>query len=112
MNQILNENRCPYDIAEILEIPISLARKKVDACTTELPGWGPVRKQKNIISRRRSGDGWPREHDLRLHHHRKLHDQGRTTMCQGRDGDFIIQYSIPSATIIPRAVYFFAERGY
>jgi len=55
---------------------------------------------------------WPDEDQLRIRHFRKLHDQGRVNICQGRDGDFFILYAMPNRTPVKRVTYFYTERGY
>lgn len=106
MNDILSKNRCPLDIAETLEIPVAKARELVKRCDFELMGWGPLHKQPSIISRHRTGEGWPRQHYKRIKHFQALHDQGRVTMCQGRDGDFFILYAFPTKAPVRRNPYF------
>lgn len=112
MNEILNETRNPHDIASRLGIPVSKAREMVSSCTEELEGWGPVKKQKNIISRRHVWATWPNAHKERIQHHQKLHDQGRVSMCQGRDGSYFILYAMPHRKVVQRNAYFFVDRGY
>lgn len=61
-------------------------------------GWGKENLRCYVISRRNINALWPREDKEVLDHNRKLHDQGKVTMCQGRDGSWVIQYAIPSNT--------------
>ena len=71
-----------------------------------IPGWGPVAKYRFLVSRRRSSQGWPKEDSKVLDEARRRHDAGTVTMCQGRDGDWIIQYAIPSQRANKRDPYF------
>lgn len=112
MNELLSSNRNPHDISEKLNIPLSTARKMLAECPEDLSGWGPNSKQKNIVSRRHVSGEWPREHKERIEHFQKLHDQGRTSLCQGRDGSFFILYAMPHNGIVKRDSYFFVDRGY
>lgn len=73
-----------------------------------LSGWGRVTLQPYIISRRHLGHHhWPADDLTVLQDHRRLHDQGKVTMCQGRDGNWIIQYAIPHRKPVRRAPYFY-----
>ena len=110
MKDILKKTRCPHDIAEQLDISLSKAKRLVKDCDYNILGWGSQRMQKHLISRKNSGGSWP-DGD-RIHHHRKLHDQGRVTLCQGKDGDFCLLYAVPNNPPVRREPYFYAERGY
>lgn len=107
MNTILKTCRNPLDIASGLDISPHQARGMLTDDLEPLMGWGRVAMQKFLVSRRHvDAHHWPREHAASLAQYRKLHDQGRVTMCQGRDGVFILQYAIPNAVIVPRSAYF------
>ena len=112
MKDILQATRNPLDIAETLDIPTGKARVMVEECDFDLDGWGRLHMQKYIISRKHVSAEWPHQHGPRLLHYRKLHDQGRVTMCQGRDGAYIIQYAIPNNPPVKRETYFYAEKAY
>lgn len=107
--EALQTSRNPHEIAEALDVKVADVRTVMRNCELEdLPGWGNPKLQPWIISRRRAWEGsWPTRHAARLSDHKRMHDQGTTTMCQGRDGDYIIQYSILSRRPIKRAAYFF-----
>ncbi len=111
-DQVLTTTRCPHDISERLQIPLQKAKEMVTHASFEVTGWGPARKQRHIISRRRSMGEWNQDDQLRIHYYRKLHDQGRINLCQGRDGDFFILYAMPNKVAVKRDTYFFTERGY
>lgn len=103
----LSKTRNPYDIADALDIKVSEVRRVMyDIELPPLPGWGRVKLQPHIVARRRVGD-WGWAVNERLTEARRQHDQGRVTMCQGRDGDWIIQYAIPTRKPIRRAPYFY-----
>lgn len=110
--QLLEETRHPYRIQEEVQVTLSQVRKVMKDNPVELPGWGRLSLQPYIISRRGiwAGD-WPSEDRGRILEHRRLHDQGRTTMCQGRDGQFILQYSIPTQRPVRRNPYFYGGAG-
>lgn len=112
MKDILQSTRNPLDIAEALNIPLAKARGMVSDCDYEVEGWGKPYLQRHIISRRHVHQGWPEAHSPRLAHYRKLHDQGRVNMCQGRDGMFIIQYAVPNNPPVKREIYFYTEKAY
>lgn len=111
-NTVLKETRCPHDISEALGIPLQKSMEMVRKAPFELIGWGAAGKQEHIISRRRSMSHWPEADELRIHYYRKLHDQGRVNLCQGRDGDFFLLYALPNATPVKRDTYFYSERGH
>lgn len=107
------KTRNPFHIAEALDIKLREARAKLREEAEYVPGWGRVELQPHIISRRHvTWPKWPAEDFQRLHEHRKLHDEGKVTMCQGRDGDWIIQYALPNNPPVRREAYFFAGDYY
>ena len=113
MNEdILKRTRGPHYISEELGIPLTKAQEMVDKADFEVSGWGPGKKQKHIGARRRSMAHWSEDDQLRIHHYRKLHDQGRVNLCQGRDGDFFLLYAMPNKSALSRMTYFYSERGY
>lgn len=76
-------------------------------------GYGPVHLRGHIVSRRHLNDpSWPREDYQKLCNTRRLHDEGKVTMCQKRDGDWIIQYAIPNHPPVKRRPYFYSETRY
>jgi hypothetical protein len=58
-------------------------------------GFGRPELQQYIVSRTRVLRPWPDADAAALGCARVLYDAGIVEMCQGRDGDWIIQYSIP-----------------
>lgn len=99
----------PFDIAEALNITVREARNRLRQTPEYLEGWGRESMHPYIISRRHvQWAKWPDEDLQRLYEHKKLHDEGKVTMCQGRDGDWLIQYSIPNNPPVRRGAYFFA----
>lgn len=100
----------PFHLAELLNITVKEARKKLREEPEYVPGFGRPHMHPYIVSRMRLNGmtRWPQEDYPRLHEHRKLHDEGKVTMCQGRDGDWIIQYAIPNHPPVKREPYFFA----
>jgi len=105
---MLESNRNPIDISRRLKVSPSEVRSVMEPDLTALYGWGRVSMQRHILSRRRLNNaGWPPEDSAVLHEHRRLHDQGKVTMCQGRDGDFVIQYAVISKGNLRRRAYFY-----
>lgn len=108
VRSLMNETRHPYEIAEATDSRLSDVRAVMRTLTEDLPGWGRLELQPFIVSRRRVFDpNWPIEDFQNLKDARRLHDQGRVNMCQGRDGQWIIQYAIPNQKPIRRASYFY-----
>lgn len=108
--EVLARTRNPYEVANLLKLSLSTARKVVREADDNIPGWGKQHLQQHIISRRRVNDRvWPKADEFTFIEMRRLHDQGRVTMCQGRDGDWIIQYAIQSQRPIKRGTYFYGS---
>jgi hypothetical protein len=105
----LNRTRNPQAIARMLDVKISEVRAVMKTVEINLPGWGRLSMQRNIVSRRSVDQPWPVVDAKVLAEHRVLHDQGRVTMCQGRDGEYILQYAIPNNPPVRRDSYFTAE---
>lgn len=107
LDKILSRSRNPYEIARLANCSVQEARDAVSACTEPLPGWGRLSLQPHIISRKKAMSEWPAEDWSVIVDNRRRHDRGAVTMCQGRDGDWIIQYAIPTRTRIRRSAYFY-----
>lgn len=96
MNLLLEYTRNPHEIRRASKAKLSDIRKMMREHPSDLPGWGNPALHPHIISRRRaSASSWPVEDATVIIEHKLMHDQGRVIMCQGRDGDYIIQYAIP-----------------
>lgn len=107
LNHLLTRTRNPFEISRVLGCKISDVRQKMREAPSDLAGWGRPNLQPHIISRRRvSASSWPAEDLPTILEHRRLHDQGRVTMCQGRDGEWVIQYAVIMQRPIRRNVYF------
>ena len=60
-----------------------------------IPELGRPSLQQFIVAYRHAERGWPKQFDDELDYARQRYDAGTHIMCQGRDGDYIIQYLIP-----------------
>lgn len=99
----------PYHLADQLDIKLREARAMLRDKPEYLEGWGRPSMHPHIISRRNvNWAKWPSEDLQRIHEHKRLHDEGKVTMCQGRDGEWLIQYSIPNQMPVRRETYFFS----
>lgn len=104
----LETSRNPHEIHHSTGVSLSEIRNHMRLNPSELAGWGRPEMQRHIISRRRaSAFHWPTHHSELLIDHKRLHDQGRVNMCQGRDGDWIIQYAVSNHRVIQRPAYFY-----
>lgn len=113
MKKLPDNTRNPHHIAAALDLKIGQVREMMRNDATYIKGWGRPSMHPYILSRRHVGmERWPSEDYDLLHKHRKLHDEGKVTMCQGRDGDWFIQYAIPNNVPIKRDAYFFAGDHY
>jgi len=111
-NRILAElqlGRNPYTIARRLNVkPSDVRRVMRETDLPALPTWGRASIQQYIVSRRHCSRAyWPAEDQQLLLEMRRQHDQGRVTMCQGRDGEWVIQYAIQMRRPLRRNPYFF-----
>lgn len=104
---LLGETRNPFEIHREYGFKLSDIRSIMREGLEALSGWGRPELQPWIISRKTVWANWPAADTACLQEHRRLHDQGRVTMCQGRDGDYTIQYAIPCQKPRPRAPYFY-----
>lgn len=103
----------PFHLAELMDIKIREARELLRRNPEYEMGYGRVELHPYIISRRHvQAPKWPIEDFQRLHEYRRLHDEGKVTMCQGRDGDWIIQYAFPNNPPVKREAYFFTGDYY
>lgn len=99
-------------------IPIAIIRSleeqpKSSEFSEKYGGLGRPELRPYIISRRLVTTYWPAADRVIFEKHHQLYDLGFVEMCQGRDGDWIIQYSIPR--LIPamdRTPYFSRDFGY
>ena len=109
MKKYFEKTRNPHEIARLAGTKVSVARQKMRAeVLPALYGWGRVSLQPYLLSRRRAyAEAWP---DMDAHvilEAKRLHDQGRVNMCQGRDGEYILQYAIPNPRPVRRQPYFY-----
>lgn len=85
-----------FDILIALEDDLKICDSKTANPILDL-FFGETSLHPYIISRRRAmAPTWPIDDTQTIIEHKHLHDQGRVIMCQGRDGEFIIQYAIPT----------------
>jgi hypothetical protein len=88
-------------VSRLYGIPVRIIREL--ACTDFVPpefaelygGWGRPELQKFVVTRVRAGDDWPLFAHYEIEKARQDYDLGLSEMCQGRDGQWIILYSIP-----------------
>lgn len=96
LTKALTKTRNPYHLSEMTELPLRKVREALRGEIENLPGWGRLNLQPFIVSRRHwSATHWPVQDIPNIHETRRLYDQGKVIMCQGRSGDWIIQYAIP-----------------
>lgn len=70
----------------------------------------PRLRQYMISSRHVSEIGWPRKDRGAIEAARASYDAGTHELCQGREGSFMVLYSIPRRKRDRRVKYFAAER--
>lgn len=112
IKQLMERTRNPFEIQRHFDATsaakISEIRAVMKEYPSELPGWGKPSLQRFIISRRKAfAPEWPVEDAEIIIEHKRLHDQGRVIMCQGRDGEFILQYAIPTRRPLRTQPYFY-----
>jgi hypothetical protein len=72
-------------------------------------GFGPPHLQRYMVARRSPWTDW--DNPSGIEKARQDYDAGLVEMCQGKDGDIIIQYSIPRVFPAPARAHFSAPRG-
>lgn len=102
----------PHHLADGLGITVKEARRLLREELEYEPGWGRPHMHPYIVSRRHVWGAWPAVDAARLSENRGLHDEGKVTMCQGRDGEFIIQYAIPNHPPVKRDQPYFKAGSY
>jgi hypothetical protein len=108
IEQLLERTRNPFEIQRLSSVKLSDIRTMMKENPSELAGWGRVSLQRHIISRRKAwAQSWPLDDAQTIIDHKRLHDQGRVIMCQGRDGDSILQYAIPTKRPLRCQPYFY-----
>lgn len=106
--ELLARTRNPFEIHRVTGEKLSDIRAMIREDQSDLPGWGRPSLQRHIISRRRAfAPEWPVEDADVIIEHKRMHDQGRVIMCQGRDGEFILQYAIPTRRPLRTQPYFY-----
>lgn len=87
-------------------LPLKEARRKLRENPVYVQGWGREELHPYIVSRRHVMAEWPVEDKDLLDKYRRRHDAGEVSMCQGRDGEYIIQYAIPTKQKARREPWF------
>lgn len=93
----------PVKIATRYGVPIPLVRfimQEMPSPNTAFTkhstdGWGKDSLRPFLIARKIAGEAWPSSYDSNIEAARDQYDAGVTEMFQGRDGDFILLYSMP-----------------
>lgn len=105
----------PVRIATRLGVPIALVR----FISNETPsgvskftvlsddGWGRKEIRDFIVTRKQATGDWPKEDAALIQRHRDAYDDGTVEMAQGRDGNFVIQYSFPRNRAVKRGYPYF-----
>lgn len=93
----------PVRIANQFGVPVSLVRfisEELPTGTSKFEqhsedGFGRAELRQYIVARKLAAGQWAREDQEAIDKARQDYDDGKSEMVQGRDGDFVIQYSIP-----------------
>lgn len=108
----------PVRIATKFGVPASMIRfimQETPSPTTKYvqhsdDGWGRYELRDYVVTRCVAGDGWGGNSVKAIAKARTDYDAGTHEMCQGRDGDFLILYSIPRKAVdkerVKRGKYF------
>lgn len=108
IKEFLSHSRNPFEVSRMTGAKLSEVRKIMREEPMTLSGWGKPKYHPYIISRRGAFDpAWPLKDAQVIIDHKRLHDQGRVTMCQGRDEGWIIQYAFPLEHPVQREPYFY-----
>ena len=107
-----NKHHSLYRVCKALDI--SLGRVKqvigtqsspIERKTSLYGGRGRPELEKFIVATKASDEQW-NNNAPELQQCRARYEAGTHEMCQGRDGDTILLYSIPRAVVEPRPGYF------
>lgn len=108
IEDLLGKTRNPFEIQRLTGKKLSDIRAAIKTDGSDLPGWGRPTMQHHIISRRRAAaSSWPDDDLQVIIDHKRMHDQGRVIMCQGRDGEYILQYAVPTKRPLRCQPYFY-----
>ncbi len=108
IKQLLELGHGPVSISRQLRVTVDAVVAVIQDC--RMVGWGSPQKLHLVLSRKRAWErAWPEPDLLVLAEARLAHDQGRISMVQAREGDYIIQYAVPVISQ-PRAAWFTAPK--
>ena len=114
--QALRKLRAPAKVSRHLGVDISAVLSVADRFEgtsrrtreTTYDGFGRPELQEYIVARKMAYHVWDNE-DPAIAEARANYEAGTHDMCTGRDGDWLILYSIPQRRTTPRPDYFKPE---
>lgn len=68
--------------------------------------------KEHIVSRRGVDSNWPSKDQAALAEARRKHDAGEVTMCQKREGRYILQFAIPTKGGPIKRTPYFSKKDY
>ncbi|AJD82936.1 hypothetical protein PJWF_00042 [Achromobacter phage JWF] len=108
IKQLLEKGYGPQTIVQQLGVTITEVVTVIKE--TAMRGWGAPDNIHRIVSRKKAWErSWPEVDQPILAKVRVSHDEGKISMVQARDGDYIIQYAVPVISQ-PRTKWFTAEK--
>lgn len=112
----LRRVRAPAKVARNLGLDLSLVLQVSDEIggvrrtsrSESYDGWGRPELRGFAVDRRRAYQAWDNSIP-EIANARADYEAGTHEMCTGRDGDWLIMYSIPRTRVTPRPDYFRPE---
>jgi hypothetical protein len=106
------KHRSPFRVCRQLDVSLDRVRRVIGEQApsntkniARFGGRGRPELEKFAVARKNVNESWD-NNSVELINARSSYEAGTHEMCQGRDGDTIIQYSIPRTIIEPRPNYF------
>lgn len=112
----LKKIRAPSKVARNLGVDIRLVLPIADELAgnprvlreEQFGGWGSPEFRDFAVARKRAHETWDNSTPA-IAEARAAYEAGTHDMCTGRDGDWLILYSIPQQRVTPRPDYFRPE---
>jgi len=108
IKQLLEKGYGPPAIVQQLGVTLAEVAAVIKECA--MVGWGAPQNIHRVVSRKKAWErNWPESDLLIIAKFRIDHDEGKVSLVQARDGDYIIQYAVPVISQ-PRTKWFTAPK--
>lgn len=96
------------DLALVLQVSDEIGGVRRTSRAEQYEGWGRPELRDFVVDRKRAYQAWDNTIP-NIATARANYEAGTHEMCTGRDGDWLILYSIPRDRVAPRPDYFRPE---